>query len=169
MPSVLPRILSWRRLLPVDWWRPGVAGVTPVPLSVDLVEARLLLVKQTLEEFRHLCRLGPPAAESPAGCWCSRPLGRSRPFWPNVVEIPGTSAGRWLCPWPTRIVIPTTTGYHTTYPKVRTQGAVRVRYRLQRSTATEDCRGFSCRKNTGYHTTDPKIRKQGAVRVRSRS
>jgi hypothetical protein len=77
------------------------------PASVDLVRAMLLLVKQSLEEFHRLRRLEPPAAESPTGCWRSRPLGRSRPLWPNAVEIPRTLAGRWFCPWPTRIVIPT--------------------------------------------------------------
>jgi hypothetical protein len=30
MPSLLPRILSWGRLLLAGWWRPVVAGVTPV-------------------------------------------------------------------------------------------------------------------------------------------
>jgi hypothetical protein len=76
------------------------------PAYVDLVGAVPLLVKQLLEEFRRLRRLGLPTVESPAGCWRSRSSGRSRPLWPNAVEIPGTSAGRWVCPWPTRIVIP---------------------------------------------------------------
>jgi hypothetical protein len=31
MLSLLPRILSWGRLLPADWWSPGVAGIMPVP------------------------------------------------------------------------------------------------------------------------------------------
>jgi hypothetical protein len=30
MPSLLPRILSWGRLLLASWWRSVVAGVTPV-------------------------------------------------------------------------------------------------------------------------------------------
>jgi hypothetical protein len=30
MPFLLPRILSWGRLLLADWLSPGVAGVTPV-------------------------------------------------------------------------------------------------------------------------------------------
>jgi hypothetical protein len=30
MPSLLPRILSWGRLLLTGWWSPVVAGVTPV-------------------------------------------------------------------------------------------------------------------------------------------
>jgi hypothetical protein len=72
------------------------------PTSVDLVGVVPLLVKRSLEEFRRLRRLGLPTVKSPAGCW------RSRPLWPNVVENPEISAGRWLCPWPTRIVIPTT-------------------------------------------------------------
>jgi hypothetical protein len=30
MPSLLPRILSWGRLLLAGWWRPVVAGITPI-------------------------------------------------------------------------------------------------------------------------------------------
>jgi hypothetical protein len=108
MPCVLPRILSWRRLLLIDWWRPGMAGVTLVPRFYRSCQGQLLFTKQPLEGFRHLLWLEPPAVESSAGCWCSRPFGRSRSFWPSTVETPGTSAGRWLCPWPTRIVIPMT-------------------------------------------------------------
>jgi hypothetical protein len=78
------------------------------PASVDLVKVRLLLAKQPLEEFHRLLQLRLPAAELLAGYWRSRPFGRSQPFWPSAVEIPGTSAGRWFCPWPTRIVIPMT-------------------------------------------------------------
>jgi hypothetical protein len=78
------------------------------PASVDLVGARLLLAKQPLEGFHRLLWLGLPAAELLAGHWRSWPFGRSRPFWPSALEIPGTLAGRWFCPWPTRIVIPTT-------------------------------------------------------------
>jgi hypothetical protein len=56
------------------------------PTSVNLVGARLLLAKQLLEEFHRLHQLGLPAVESPAGCWRSRPFGRSRPFWLSAVE-----------------------------------------------------------------------------------
>jgi hypothetical protein len=80
------------------------------PASVDLVGARLLLAKQPLEEFCHLRRLWLSSVKSPAGCWCSRSFCQSQSSWLSDVEIPGTSAGRWLCPWPTRIVIPTTPG-----------------------------------------------------------
>jgi hypothetical protein len=31
MLPLLPRILSWGRLLPADWLSPGMASVTPVP------------------------------------------------------------------------------------------------------------------------------------------
>jgi hypothetical protein len=31
MLSLLPRILSWGKLLPDGWWRPGVAGIMPAP------------------------------------------------------------------------------------------------------------------------------------------
>jgi hypothetical protein len=78
------------------------------PASVDLIGARLLLAKQPLEGFRRLLRFGLSVAESLAGNWRSRPFDRSRPFWPSAVEIPGMSAGGWLHPWPTRIVIPMT-------------------------------------------------------------
>jgi hypothetical protein len=44
----------------------------------------------------------------PSGCWRSWPFGQSRPPRPKVAVIPGTSAGRWLCPWPTQIVNPMT-------------------------------------------------------------
>jgi hypothetical protein len=78
------------------------------PASVDLVGATPLLAKRPLEEFCLIRRLGPLRMKSPAGCWRSRPFVRSRPLRPNAVVIPGTSADRWLCPWPTQIVIPTT-------------------------------------------------------------
>jgi hypothetical protein len=80
------------------------------PASVDLVGARLLLAKQPLEEFRRLRRLWLSSVKSPASCWRSQSFGRNRSSWLSAVEIPRTSAGRWLCPWPTRIVIPTTGG-----------------------------------------------------------
>jgi hypothetical protein len=37
----------------------------------------LLLVKQPLEEFRRLCRLGLPTVESPAGYWGSWPFAEA--------------------------------------------------------------------------------------------
>jgi hypothetical protein len=78
------------------------------PASVDFVGATPLLAKRPLEEFCLLRRLGALRMKSPTSCWHSRPFGRSQPLWPNTVVIPGTSAGRWLCPWPTQIVIPMT-------------------------------------------------------------
>jgi hypothetical protein len=83
------------------------------PASVDLVGATMLLIKRPLEGFCHLCRLSPVMMKSPAGCWRSRPFGRSRPLWPVVLVILGTSAGRWLCPWPTQTVIPMTLALET--------------------------------------------------------
>jgi hypothetical protein len=78
------------------------------PASVDIVGARPLLAKRSLEEFRRLRRLWLSSVKSPAGCWRSRPFRWSRPLWLSAMEIPGMSAGRWLCPWPTLEVIPTT-------------------------------------------------------------
>jgi hypothetical protein len=76
--------------------------------SVDLVGAMLLFIKHLLEGFRHLHQLGPLMMKMPASCWRSRPFSQSRPLWPDVMVIPSISVGRWLCPWPTQIVIPTT-------------------------------------------------------------
>jgi hypothetical protein len=64
--------------------------------------------KASIGGFRRLRRLRPLMMKMPAGCWRSRPFGRSRPIQPDVVVIPGTPVGRWFCPWPTQIVIPTT-------------------------------------------------------------
>jgi hypothetical protein len=101
--SCLPRILLWRRGLPVvvGGGRAWLASCWS-PASVDLVEAMPLLIKCPLEGFCHLRRLGPPMMKMLAGCW------HSRPPRPDVVVISRMSAGRWLCPWPTQIVIPTT-------------------------------------------------------------
>jgi hypothetical protein len=85
-----------------------VAGVTPVSCLCQSYRGHAAFVKASVGGFRRLRRLGPPRVKLPVGCWHSRPFGRSRPLWPNAVVIPGTSAGRWLCPWPTQIVIPTT-------------------------------------------------------------
>jgi hypothetical protein len=101
------------------------------PASVNLVGARLLLAKQPLEEFRRLRRLGLPAAELPAGCWRSRTFDRSWPFWPSAVEIPGTSAGRGFCPWPTRIVIPTTLAPETSEVSWVSMGLRRVLFLVE--------------------------------------
>jgi hypothetical protein len=78
------------------------------PASVDLVGARPILAKRPLEEFCRLRRLGLSSVKSPAGCWRSRPFRWSRPLWLSAVEIPRTSASRWICPWHTQVVIPTT-------------------------------------------------------------
>jgi hypothetical protein len=107
MLPTMPRILSWRRVLPVGWWRPSVAGVTLVSYLCRSCRGRAALGKASVGGFHRLRRLGPLMMKSPSGCWCSRPFGRSRPLWPNVAVIPGTSAGRWLYPWPTQLFIPT--------------------------------------------------------------
>jgi hypothetical protein len=55
-----------------------------------------------------IIRLWLSSVESPAGCWRSRPFSWSRSFLLDVVETPGTPAGRLRCPWHTPEVIPTT-------------------------------------------------------------
>jgi hypothetical protein len=80
----------------------------PSFVSVDLVRARPLSTKQSLEESCLLARLWLSSAESPAGCWRSQPFGQSRSSCPSAVEILGTPADRQRCPWHTPEVIPMT-------------------------------------------------------------
>jgi hypothetical protein len=119
MLPTMPRILSWRRVLPVGWWRPSVAGVTLVSCLCRSCRGHAALGKASVGGFRHLRRLGPLMMKSPAGCWRSWPFDRSRPLWPNIAVIPRTSAGRWLYPWPTQIVIPTTPRHRQLRRKLR--------------------------------------------------
>jgi hypothetical protein len=70
-----------------------VAGVTPSLAFVAPVGANLLLARQSLGSFVLIDRLQFSLVESPAGCWRSRPFGRSRPSCADAVETPGTPAG----------------------------------------------------------------------------
>jgi hypothetical protein len=94
--------------LPIGWWRPSVAGVMLVSGLCQSCRGHAAFDKASFEGFRRLRRLRPLMMKMPADCWRSRPFGRSRPIQPDVAVIPGTPVGRWLCPWPTQIVIPMT-------------------------------------------------------------
>jgi hypothetical protein len=76
-----------------------VAGVTPSLASVAPVGANLLLARQPLGSFVLIARLQFSTVESPAGCWRSRPFGRSRSSHADAVETPGTPAGILPGPW----------------------------------------------------------------------
>jgi hypothetical protein len=76
-----------------------VVGVTPSLASVALVGTNLLLARQPLGSFVHVARLQFSSVESPAGCWCSRPFGRSRSPRAEAVGTPGTLAGILPGPW----------------------------------------------------------------------
>jgi hypothetical protein len=89
------------------WWRPCVARVTPVS-SCRSCRDPGTFNKASVQGFHRLRRLWPLVVKMSAGCWRSRILGRNRPPGPDIVVIPGTSAGGWLRPWPTQIVIPMT-------------------------------------------------------------
>jgi hypothetical protein len=54
-----------------------MAGITPSLASVAPVGANLLLARQSLGSFVLIARLLFSLVESPAGCWRSRPFGRS--------------------------------------------------------------------------------------------
>jgi hypothetical protein len=90
------------------WWRPCVAGITPVSSLCRSCRDPATFNKASVEGFHRLRQLEPPVVKMSVDCWRSRLLGQSRPPWSDAAVIPGTSASRWLCPWPTQIVIPTT-------------------------------------------------------------
>jgi hypothetical protein len=90
------------------WCRLCEVGVTPVSSLCRPCRVPATFNKVSVEGFCRLRRLRPPVVKMSAGCWRSRLLGRSRPPWPDVAVIPGTSAGRWLSPLPTQIGIPMT-------------------------------------------------------------
>jgi hypothetical protein len=70
-----------------------VAGVIPSLASVAPVGAVLLSARQPLGSFVFIARLQFSSVESPAGCWRSRPFGRSRSSHAEAVGTPGTPAG----------------------------------------------------------------------------
>jgi hypothetical protein len=112
-----------------------VAGITLVPhFCRSLVGAWLLLAKQPLEEFCHLRWLWLTSVKLPAGCWRSRPSRWSRPLCLSAVEVPGTSSGKWLCPWPTLEVIPTTLAPETGEVSWVSMGLGRVLFLAEVST-----------------------------------
>jgi hypothetical protein len=76
-----------------------MAGVIPSLASIAPVGAVLLLARQPLGSFVFIARLRFSTVESPAGCWRSRPFGRSRPSRAEAVGTPGTLAGILPGPW----------------------------------------------------------------------
>jgi hypothetical protein len=79
----------------------------PLPLSILSGPGRF----RRHSRWRNLVfivRLWLSSAESPAGCWRSRPFSRSRSSLLDAMETPGTPAGRLRCPWHTPEVIPMT-------------------------------------------------------------
>jgi hypothetical protein len=108
--GICPRFASdpfvEERLARCGWWRPCVAGVTLVSGLCRSCRDPDTFNKVSVEGLRHLRWLGPLVVKTSAGCWRSWPLGRSRLPWSDVAVIPRMIADRWLCPWPTQIVIP---------------------------------------------------------------
>jgi hypothetical protein len=76
-----------------------VAGVILSLASAALVGDNLLSAKQPLGSFVFIARLQFSSVESPAGCWRSRPFGRSRSSYAEAVGTPGTPAGILPGPW----------------------------------------------------------------------
>jgi hypothetical protein len=75
MPSGLPRILSWRRVLPVGWWRPSVASVTLVSCFYRSCRGHAAFGKAYVGGVSSSSPARASTVKSPAGCWCSRPFG----------------------------------------------------------------------------------------------
>jgi hypothetical protein len=76
--------------------------------SAALVGTVPLLARQLLRGLVFIARLRLSSAESPAGCWRSRPFGRSRSSRAETVGTPGMPAGILPGPWCAPEVIPTT-------------------------------------------------------------
>jgi hypothetical protein len=76
-----------------------MAGVIPSLASVAPVGAVLLSVRQPLGSFVFIARLRFSTVESPAGCWRSRPFGRSRSSRAEALGTTGTPAGILPGPW----------------------------------------------------------------------
>jgi hypothetical protein len=81
------------------WLWPVMVGVTPSLASVAPIGANLLLARQPLGNFVLIAWLQFSPVESPAGCWRSRPFGRTRSSRAEAVGIPGTPAGVLPGPW----------------------------------------------------------------------
>jgi hypothetical protein len=95
MPSLLPRILSWGRLL--DRWLVesdrGMHHSRPLPLSI-LSGPVHFRRNSRWRILVFIARLRLSSVESSAGCWRRRPFGRSRSSHPRAMETPGTPVGR---------------------------------------------------------------------------
>jgi hypothetical protein len=76
-----------------------MAGVIPSLASVALVGANPLSARQPLGSFVFIARLQFSLAESSAGCWRSRPFGRSRSSYAGAAGTPGTPVSILPGPW----------------------------------------------------------------------
>jgi hypothetical protein len=89
MLSLLPRILSWGRLLPAGWLSPGVADVTPVPRLCRSCRGQATFGKAAVGEI--LSSL--PSSGSPL--WSRRPAaGAAGPL--DGVGLPDLAPWRFL-------------------------------------------------------------------------
>jgi hypothetical protein len=94
-----------RSLIGWTWlWRSSLLSCAPAAL----VGAILLLARQPLRSFVFITRLQLSSVESPAGCWRSRPFGRSRSSHAEAVGTPGMPAGILPGPWCAPLFIPPT-------------------------------------------------------------
>jgi hypothetical protein len=131
----MPWILSWRRGLPVavGGGRAWLASRWS-PASVDL-----LVVKMS------------------ASCWRNWLFGRSRPPWPGVAVILGTSADIWLCPWPTQKVIPMTLALITGEVSWDSMGLQWILSLAEVNSHTSKSQGFSF----GWKVVDLEVKSPG--------
>jgi hypothetical protein len=103
------------------------------------------------------CRLGPSVEKISASCWRSRFFGRSWPPRLGVAVIPGTSAGKLLCPWPTQIVIPMTLAPETGEVSWDSMGLRRVLFLAEVYSRPSKSQGFS----SGWKVVDLEVRFRG--------
>jgi hypothetical protein len=134
-----------------------VAGVMLVSGLYRSCRDPTIFNKASIEGFHCLCRLGPPGVKVSNGCWRSWVLGRSRPPRPGVTVIPGTLADRWLCPWPTQTVIPTTLAPETGEVSWDSMGLRQVLFLAEVGSYPSKCQDLS----SGLKVVDLEVKSRG--------
>jgi hypothetical protein len=94
MPSLLPRIPSWGRVFDRLLARSGHGAHHSRPLPLSFLSGPAHFWRNSRwRAFVFIARLWLSMMELPAGCWRSRPFGRSQSSRARAVETPRTPAG----------------------------------------------------------------------------
>jgi hypothetical protein len=178
MPSLLPSILSWGGLLLADWSSPGMACITPVLRLCRSCRGQATFSEATVGRVLSSSpgsssprwsrqsaagAAGPLARAGPLylalwrllGCQPADSAALGIPLKSSPRNQPCKSRSRRNTPQPPTwrakcrgISCRKNTWYHTMDPKIRMQGAVRVRSISQRNTATKASRHRRAQRTT---------------------